>query len=424
MNEAKKKEIIDAIIFFIHEALDMDDSYEEIVEVTCHSADLSFSAWDADDMVGAEGFEDCEAGYDVLEKMHRKALGITLDKKPKAVEDLVRYWIEDGYLDVFRANLKYEEALNIEETDIFKNLTSVLNYVKESDFDKEVADNFEGYVNSLKNIDFDAIRIGTEVANSYYAKLSSEFGLTSNDVFTVGHVIQPREIDEFPCYEGHSYVFHKDVNRIGAPETSLATLVKTDDDNVYFDISLERTGDLSESGCVVGIVGYIFDFCTLTFSKDTPIEDITQGVVEKYNELFYKLYDIANNYPTLYRIKPFDAPLENVVNTEHISDDRLLLDSLINRWTTTRGDKTKAIGKGNFIDGENFKIRYANSISPSGDYLEAEYTGGVFTLRVLDKEGTVIYEESKEMSGSFNENSPVANDVRGRCLMWADIHLK
>ena len=307
------KNIVNSIIYLIKELLDMGDDYELVVDISCINAELEYLISDAEELIGNKDFEDCKTENEVIDKMFYMAYEKIVENKPDMIKDLLVNWEYYGYYNTFIKNLTYERVDKIEDSNIYKNLKTLLEYVKSTDIEEAVVNNLESLVNSLKNIDVDAINIGYDVARTYLPKLSKKFGIYSNDVFSIGHVITPDNEEEFPCYKGYSYVFHKDINQCGGPDTPLCALVKSDTDNVYLKILMSRRGQLQRDINVVGVIGYIYDFGTLKFKKDTSIEIISDTLADKYNQLIDAVYDIADKYPTLYKIKLYDDPLENIL---------------------------------------------------------------------------------------------------------------
>lgn len=273
----------------------------------------------------------------------------------------------------------------------------------------------------------EAVAIGYEVGHSYYRYLTKDFGTITNDVFTVGHKLTRAEIKENAPFAGFSYVLHKDINAIGSPETPLCALFKTDEENVYIDILLGRQGYLSDTARVMGLVGYIYRFGTLTFKKTENIDVIAKALATRFNELLPIIYDIADNTQSLYSLLAFNAPLETITTIEHITDDIALLHLAISRWTTVRGEKTIArVDKIQVKDAENIKVLYANNVSGCGSncHLYVEYTQGHFSIKVIygNDLNHVLCSETGEMHGPINQNSKVIARIMGSCLIAANVN--
>lgn len=395
------------------ELLGMGDSYEEMVESCCYTAGILFNSYDAIDMAGTEGYEDCVDKEDVLDKMFLKAYTILLQKEPKVIEDVIEHWITDGDFEQLRENFAVELVDNIGDSDTFKNLVNVLDYSKTAQLSSEVINELEEYVASLKAIDMVAVRKAREVVHAYLPKLSKAFGVWTNDKSTVGYIISPRDIEEFPCLQGYSYVFFKDVNQCGAPRTELAFLVKAEDGKLIINIRMARKGYVVSNETVGGIVDYIYEFDTLSFNLDTPIDNIAQRLADRADELAFAMYDIATVNPSLWSLLPFNASPEVIKETTHIEDDKMLIDLMVRRavrHAQLESTKDFSVEKDGFVDAENFELVYTDG----REKLYVSYNGDSFVAKWLDKNGDTIDEESATLKGKFNTGYPVACSVLGK----------
>ena len=429
----KYSDVAKALVLLDKELLSMGDSYEEIVENRTYQACMNLSLYDLDKYYDDPEYADCNGDDgEILDKILYKAYLKMLNKYTEEIESIIRSWYEHDYYDIFEGNIQYENVSSINKSNIYKSLYLVYKYAKEVKLKKNIIEPLYNFLNRVKTTGVASINIGYNAGHNYYRYLdSSIFGTLSNDVYTVGHTITPSDIKEHKEYKGYSYVFHKDINRCGAPEISLAALFKNSDvDGVQVDIKIERHGYLTDTGRSVGITGYILDVESLIINSNSSVEEYSRIIANKFNELAPKLYDLADIHQSLYFNKKYNAPLEVVtiddLNSHGRLDNKTLLNYAISRWTKIRGHRAPAkVDKILYNSDTSFKILYINNVSDNGNdaRLYIEYNGSKFTLKVLNKGNIndVVIEEIAEMTGSVVDNSPLISEVITKALISANV---
>lgn len=266
------------------ELVDLGLGYDEIVESRGHLIGASLEVYNLYQYYNKPGYEDCKNDEEILDKILQDTYVKIIHQDNKAIENLIKSWQEYDSYDTFETNIKYENVNKITQSKIYNALNTVLKYAREQKFHKET-------VQQLMDLD------------------SDKFGIISNDVFTVGDVISSTNTS----YEGYNYVFHKDIGKCGAPEIALAAFFKNaDNGDVQIDIKLARNGYVTESDYYVGIVGYIKDIKSIMVKAETPVDTVAKQIAEIFNDSAPKMYKLADNYPSLYTLKKFRTPLEEI----------------------------------------------------------------------------------------------------------------
>ena len=292
------------------ELVDLGLGYDEIVENRGHLIGESLEVYNLYQYYNKPGYENCKNDEEILDKILQDTYVEIIHQDNKAIENLIKSWKEYDSYDTFETNIKYENVNKITQSKIYNALNTVLKYAKEQKFHKEAVQPLIDFLTKMKTHGVAAINLGYQVGNKYYEYLDRDkFGVISNDVFTVGDVISSTNTS----YEGYNYVFHKDINKCGAPEIALAAFFKNaDNGDVQIDIKLARNGYVTENEHYVGIVGYIKDIKSIIAKADTPVETVAKQIAELFNESATNMYKLADNYPSLYTLKKFCMPLEEI----------------------------------------------------------------------------------------------------------------
>lgn len=411
------KDVAKALVLLDKETLDMGDDYESCV---CGRYYQAF---------GKEPNITSSTNLDSL--MYKAFLKMTSDK-PSEISDIIGHWEEYEHYDTFERNIQYENVDSINKSNIYKALTLVYKYAKEKKFNKEVVKPLYDFLTRVKTTGIAAVNMGYNIGHSYYRYLDGDkFGTISNDVYTVGHTITASDIKEHKEYRGYNYVFHKDINKCGAPRISIAAFFKNaDEGQVQIDIKIERHGYKTPTRSCVGIAGYILDVCTLTLSSKSMIENSAMIIADRFNEIAPKLYDLADVHQSLYSSLGYELPLEVVsladLNSHGSISGRNLVDLAISRWTKIRGERTPArVDMMDYRSDTSFYIIYANNVSDNGNdrRLYIKYNGKEVTLRVLEGNdiNKVVIEETMEMTGSIVDNSVVLSEVIAKAMISANV---
>lgn len=296
------------------ELVDLGLGYDEIVESRGHLIGVNLEAYNLYQYYNKPGYEDCKNAEEILDKILQDTYVKIIHQDNKVIENLIKSWKEYDSYDTFETNIKYENVNNITQSKIYNALNTVLKYAREQKFHKETVQQLMDFLTKMKTHGVAAINLGYQVGNKYYEYLDSDkFGIISNDVFTVGNVISSTNASVFEEYKGYNYVFHKDIGKRGAPEIALAAFFKNaDNGDVQIDIKLARNGYVTESDRYVGIIGYIKDIKSIIVKADTPVDTVAKQIAEIFNESAPKMYKLADNYPSLYTLKKFRTPLEEI----------------------------------------------------------------------------------------------------------------
>lgn len=297
------------------ELVDLGLGYDEIVESRGHLIDESLEVYNLYQYYNKPGYENCKNDDEILDKILQDTYVKIIHQDNKAIENLIKSWQEYDSYDTFETNIKYENVNNITQSKIYNALSTVLMYARKQKFHKEAVQPLMDFLTKMKTHGIAAINLGYQVGNKYYEYLDRDkFGVISNDVFTVGDVISYTKTS----YEGYNYVFHKDINKCGAPEIALAAFFKNaDNGDVQIDIKLARNGYVTENERYVGIVGYIKDIKSIIVKVDTPVETVAKQIAELFNDSAPKMYKLADNYPSLYTLKKFCTPLEDLITKDY-----------------------------------------------------------------------------------------------------------
>lgn len=399
--------------------IELGDSLEEVVTETCREADIEISTY-------------TEPTVKNLLDISDKAYQILIDRRPECLTNYMQYIVDEEYKCNSIKNYMYAECVNkLSESRVYKAIYEIYQYFKNRD--KKLAKKIkENIIDDMKTNGIASIKMGYEIGNDYFNYLdSSKFGTVSNDVFTVGHAISGSDIKEHKEYKGYNYVFHSDINKCGAPRISIAAFFKNaDENNVRVDIKIERHGYLSESRGCVGIRGYILDVESFTLNKNTPKEENSKIIANKFNEIAPKLYDLADVHQSLYSNLDYNKQLEKVslddLNSHGKQSGSLLVNKAISRWTTIRGDRTPAKEyRSEYNSDTNFRILYHNNISESGEIrrLFLTYDNNIMTIRVVNGNNIndVVIEERAKITGSVVDNSMKISELLVKAIISANV---
>lgn len=427
-NTDRYPDVAKALVLLDKELLCMGDSYREVVENRAFDAGDDLQLWDLDEYYEKPEYKDCKDDDEILDRILYKTYIKLLNNKPIQVDTIIKMWNEYDSYDTFESNVKYENVSKITQSKIYQALFIVYKHAKEQKYTSVAVRPLGEFLSRIRRTGIASINMGYGVGNCYYRYLDSKlFGTISNDVFTVGHTITTLDVKEHKEYKGYNYILHKDISRCGSPDVAIAAMFKnTADGNVQIDVKLARQGYLSESQHCVGLVGYIKDFGSTVVNYDIPVEECAKKLAHIFNTLAPKLYNIADDHQSLYFMKKYEAPLEQIGDAIGSHTDEELLDLAISRWTKIRGDKTPSkIDKVLNKTDNSFRVLYANNISEHGnDYrLLAECIDGIFTINVIN--GTnisdIIIKESGTLNGSIKESSAEISEVLTKAIISANV---
>lgn len=427
-NTDRYSDVAKALVLLDKELLCMGGSYREVVESRTFDAEDDLQLWDLDEYYEKPEYKDCKDDDEILDRILYKTYIKLLNNKPIQVDTIIKIWGAFDYYDIFESNIQYERVSKITQSKIYQALFIVYKHAKKQKYTNVAVRPLGEFLSKIRRTGIASINMGYGVGNCYYRYLDSKlFGTISNDVFTVGHTITTLDVKEHKEYKGYSYILHKDISRCGSPDIALAALFKnTNDGNVQIDVKLARQGYLSESQHCVGLVGYIKDFGSTIVKYDMPVEECAKKLAHMFNMLAPKLYNIADDNQSLYFMKKYGAPLEQIGDAIGSHTDKELLDLAISRWTKLRGDKTPSkIDKVLNKTDNSFRVLYANNISEHGnDYrLLAECIDGIFTINVIN--GTnisdIIIKESGTLNGSIKESSAEISEVLTKAIISANV---
>lgn len=284
--------------------LRMGDSFEDYVEGICYEAGLDYDVCDIAEDTDIE--QTINEAYNVITEDFNNTL------------NRLHCWNQEGEYNYFLELLKYEQADDIADTDIYKSFATILHeYMNEMQIDNQkiLADEkdatpvildedylaFDRFMKILNNINYKCIKTGYQVGQTYFQKLH-KFGVTTNDCATVGHVVTSEDVIENPEYEGYSYVFYKDINLINAPKTPLVVLFKTrTTGDTEVRILFGRYAYVSKS--CIDIVDYIYDFGSICFAQNTSVEEISDTIAKTLDDITPIMTQAADEYMDLYSIR-------------------------------------------------------------------------------------------------------------------------
>ncbi len=297
--------------------LRMGDSFEDYVEGICYEAGLDYDVCDIAEDTDIE--QTINEAYNVITEDFNNTL------------NRLHYWNQEGEYDYFLELLKYEQADDIADTDIYKSFVTILHDMIETQINNQkiagkkdthpvILDEdylaFDRFMKILNNINYRCIKTGYQVGQTYFKKLHT-FGVTSNDCATVGHIITSEDITENPEYEGYSYVFYKDINLLNAPQTPLVVLFKTGTTgDTEVRILLGRYAYVSKS--CIDIVDNIYDFGSICFDQNTSVEEISDTIAKTLDEITPILTQAADEYTDLYSIRK-QSPKYGLLEKEKVN---------------------------------------------------------------------------------------------------------
>lgn len=391
--------------------------YDEIVENRAALAKISLDVYNLSSYYNNPKYKDCKTDDEVLDKILYDIYIKLLNTDSKEIANIIDKWEATKSYDTFETNIKYENVSKITQSKIYNALRTVLKYAKEQKFNKKTVYTLANFLTKIKMSGVASINLGYKVGNTYYSYLDSDkFGVISNDVFTVGNTITSSDVSLHKEYKGYNYVFHKDINKCGAPEVALAALFKnTDSGDVQIDIKLARNGYLNASANCVGTVGYIKDISSTVVKADAPVDDIAKQIAKQFNSLAPKIYKIANNYQSLYSCKRFDKPLEEIKGRLIDYTGTEIIDMAVNRCTTSLGDKSLTKAEKIITKNSNeYKAIYSSSVSDKGKHykIAVDFSNGCFTAYALDSEtNKEICRESNNVHDAMADSSAEIVDV-------------
>lgn len=433
-NNDKYSDLAKALVLLDKELLDMGDSYEEVVENRAYSVGYQeLKLYNLEEYYNKPEYKDCTNDYEILDKILCKVYIKLLNNKPNEITEIIKLWNKCCYYDVFEENIKYENVNSINKSKIYKALYLVYKYAKEKNLSKATIKPLGDFLTRVKRTGVAAIRLGYEVGHCYYQYLDNKiFGTITNSVFTVGHVITQSDIKEHKEYKGYNYVLHKDINKCGAPEISLAAFFRnTEDSKVQIVINVGRSGYLNAKQTCVGLIGYIHTLGAFIVENDISIDECAHRLANAFNKLAPMLYDMADLYQSLYSNLAYNTPLEKINSLINKYSNIEMLNMAISRWTKIRGDKTpaKIALVRDEICGYNginkYNILYLNNISDNGRNckLHVLYDGETFTINVIENDdiNNIIISESENMTGTIKENSMTISSVLTEALISANV---
>lgn len=412
-----------ALVLLDKEHVDLGLSYDDIVDNRAAIAKQNFDVYSLKDYHNNPKFKDCKDFNEVLDKVLYNIYIKLLNTDNKEIANIIGAWEENDSYSTFEAGVKYENVDKITKSKIYNALKTVLKYAKEQRFSKEVVTPLEKFLSRMKIMGVASMNLGYKVGNEYYKYLDPhKFGVISNDVFTVGKTITSSDMSLHKEYKGYSYVFHKDINKCGKPEVALAALFKnTDSGDVQIDIKLARRGYLSAGGSSVGIVAYIKDIDSITVNPLISAEVVAKNIANLFNGLVPKIYEIANNYQSLYSCKKFDAPVEKIKGRLVSYTGHEIIDMTVNRCTTSLGDRTltkpeKIITK----TSSEYKVVYSDSVNDKGKHYRVvvDFSNGHFVAYAIDNtNGKEICRESEEIQDTMENSSEEIADVLAKLVI-------
>ena len=420
-----------ALVFLDKELLDMGDSYSELVESRVLSAGERVHLYSLDEYYKKPEYKDCKSDDEILDRILYNAYVKLLTTKSFEVDTIIKLWDTEGLYETFEIGIQYERVSKITQSKIYQSLFTVYKHATEHGYTKVATRPLGSFLSKIRETGIASINMGYQIGNSYFRYLDPNvFGTISNDVFTVGHKIVRSDLAEHKEYKGYDYILHKDINRCGSPAIALAAMFKlTNNGDVQIDIRLTRRGFVSSGNSCSGIIGYMDKLGSFTISPDAPVDESAKKLASMFNSLGPKLYEIADNNQTLYSLRPYGAPLEQLrkdVVTNYTDEQMLHL--AISRWTKIRGDRTEA--KVERIDryGEGLRVLYSNNISNnSGRLLKLvasyRFNDDKFTIRVINSGylNDTLFSESAPVSGNIKDNSDVISEVLAKALITANV---
>lgn len=403
-------DIVKALILLDKELLDMGDSYQELVYNLSQAANLGVSAFNY------QG--------DALTELHIKSYITLLETNKSFVLDCMNYYVTDDSQQVLERNIQYENVSNINSSNIYKAICTVLKYLKDTGASRKLERRYREFTQRLKTSCVAAINIGYQIGHCYFQYLDNRvFGTISNNVFTVGHTITSSDTREFKDYRGYSYVCHKDINICGAPRVAIAALFKNGErGSVLVDFKLARQGYLGQSASCVGLVGYIKNLDSLTVSINTPVEVSAREVAGVFNKLGQKLYNFADANPLLYSYKAFGAPLESISIEKVNMTNTEMIDSVVDRITKVLNHEPAKVCKSSEDGAYLIKRLYSNLVGSDdvkGNIL-VKFNNGHFSISIVDMNAKITFAvESCDLDGEIKNNSMLVQEVATKLIISA-----
>lgn len=419
-----------ALVLLDKELLDMGVSYREVVACRVISAEGATDSYGLDGYLDSPEYINC--GLDeALDKILYMTYMKLLNNKPNEIVAIMELWDELDNYATFENNLQYERVSNISSSKIYKALYIVYKHATEHKYSKTATEPLKKFLQRVRETGVASVNMGFQIGYCYFRYLDKNvFGTISNDAFTVGHKIVSSELKEHKEYRGYDYILHKDINRCGAPSITLAAMFKNDTDgNVQIDVRIARRGYINSGNSCSGIVGYLNKLGSFTISPDDPVEECGKRLANIFNTLGPKLYEIADNNQSLYNMRPYGAPLEQLrkdVVTNYTDEQMLHL--AISRWTKIRGDRTAAKVERIDRSGEGLRVLYSNNISSNSNRLlklvaSYRFNDEMFTIRVINSGylNDTLFSESAPVSGNIKENSVIISEVLAKALITANV---
>ena len=313
---------------------------------------------------------------------------------------------DESAKEQLKSAIQYENVSNINKSTIYNSLKVIVDGFTARGVSKKTIKGIKEFMKELKEIAIASIYIGYNVGIRYYSYLDSKlWGTISNDVYTVGHSISSFERKECATLKPYSYMCHSDINEMGAPEISVGALFKDAEDGyVDIDFKLARHGYVGKS--VVSIRGYILDLGTLKVHRNESLDSISQQVAERFNLYGSKFYDLANTTPSLYKMLPIDAELEQLPSETKSLNAIDLVDLFINQITQSKLHEDCKVLKTKGDGIKELKRLYANEVGNDTvtGRLFVDYSNNNLTIGVI-RDNKILKQESAYLEQPLCESA-------------------
>ena len=268
--------------------LGMGDSWQEVIESRCYMAGIKIP-YDASDAK----YDKCaaEAYYKIITNKH-------------LLNSFLANWFEYGATEMFEDLLEYERVTDTTKTSIYKKLFVIYNIAKQVvKVSVPVIKQFEDCLEAIRSHKMKGMKMVYEIAHDYFRHLDKDkFGVTTNSVYTVGHILTNAEIKENPRYVNASYIAHKDINLIGSGALDFEIVFKCQGKYIYVTINAVHRRYLSKN-CLGGL-DFVCELSRLNFSLKDNVEESSARLANQLNNDVTKIQALLAKHPEYMRPAP------------------------------------------------------------------------------------------------------------------------
>ena len=268
--------------------LGMGDSWHEVIENRCYEAGINIP-YDASD-----------AAYN----KYAKEAYCKIITTRCLLEDFLKNWFEYGAAEMFEEQLEYERATDSTKTSVYKKLFVIYNIAKQIvKVSAPVIKQFEDCLATIRSHEMKGMRMISEIAHNYFRHLDkNKFGVITNSVYTVGHILTNAEIKENPRYANAAYVAHKNINLSNSGALDFEMLFSCV--GKYINVTINAVHQRYLGPSCLGGLDFVCILSNLSLPLSNSVEENSITLANQLNSDVAKLQTLLTKHPEYMRPAP------------------------------------------------------------------------------------------------------------------------